>query len=53
MAVGHTTAHGMNSMRDSVFIDTNILLYAYDRDAGIKHKIAKGLMRQCWDKLLV
>ncbi len=26
----------MNSIRDSAFIDTNILLYAYDRDAGVK-----------------
>jgi len=37
-------------MKDSVFIDTNILLYAYDREAGVKYKIAKKLIRQCWEK---
>lgn len=52
MAVGHITAHGMSSMNDSVFIDTNILLYAYDRDAGVKHEIARKLMRQCWEKAI-
>jgi predicted nucleic acid-binding protein len=35
-------------MSDKVFIDTNILLYAYDRDAGDKHEIARELIRRCW-----
>lgn len=42
--------HGMNSMSDDVFIDTNILLYAYDRDAGAKHEIARAVVRQCWEQ---
>jgi predicted nucleic acid-binding protein len=36
-------------MSDKVFIDTNILLYAYDRDAGTKHEIARELIRRCWE----
>ncbi len=36
-------------MSDKVFIDTNILLYAYDRDAGAKHEIARELIRRCWE----
>ena len=30
------------------FIDTNILVYAYDVSAGNKHIIAKDLVEQCW-----
>jgi predicted nucleic acid-binding protein len=37
-------------MSDKAFIDTNILLYAYDRNAGIKHKAAKTLLRWCWEE---
>lgn len=36
-------------MSDKVFIDTNILLYAYDRDAGVKHEVARELVRRCWE----
>lgn len=36
-------------MSDKVFIDTNILLYAYDRDAGAKHELARELVRRCWE----
>jgi len=31
------------------FIDTNILVYAYDRSAGRKHTAAAQLVDQCWD----
>ena len=37
-------------MSVKVFIDTNILLYAYDRDAGTKHKIAQELIQRCWEE---
>jgi len=30
------------------FIDTNILVYAYDRSAGRKHTAAAQLVEQCW-----
>jgi predicted nucleic acid-binding protein len=32
-----------------LFIDTNILVYAYDRSAGGKHRLAAQLVKQCWE----
>ncbi len=31
------------------FIDTNILVYAYDADAGTKHAKAQAILRECWE----
>jgi predicted nucleic acid-binding protein len=31
------------------FIDTNILVYAYDADAGGKHQAAQKVVRDCWE----
>lgn len=31
-----------------VFVDTNILVYAEDRDAGEKHAVARDLMADLW-----
>ena len=31
------------------FLDTNILVYAYDRSAGQKHALAGQLMEACWE----
>ncbi len=31
------------------FIDTNILVYAFDHSAGRKHEIASQLVRECWE----
>lgn len=31
-----------------VFIDSNILIYAQDADAGVKHERAQELMRKLW-----
>ena len=31
------------------FMDTNILVYAYDRSAGRKHTAAARLVEQCWE----
>lgn len=31
------------------FVDTNILLYAYDISAGSKHERARALLEQLWD----
>ena len=36
-----------------VFIDTNILFYAYDKDAGEKHAICKELVTECWKSPLL
>jgi predicted nucleic acid-binding protein len=30
------------------FVDTNVLLYAYDRDAGRKHEVAKRVLADLW-----
>ncbi len=31
------------------FVDTNILVYAYDHTAGPKHESARGIMDRLWD----
>lgn len=31
------------------FLDTNILVYAYDRSAGHKHTLAAQLVEGCWE----
>lgn len=36
------------SMSADTFVDTNILIYAYDRDAENKHDIAATLLRDLW-----
>ena len=33
------------------FIDTNVLLYGYDRDAGEKRKIAQTILSEGWEQL--
>jgi len=33
---------------DKVFVDTNVLVYAYDKDAGKKHRIAVDIMKDLW-----
>jgi predicted nucleic acid-binding protein len=35
-------------MPDKVFVDTNILLYAHDRSAGLKHERARQLIERLW-----
>ena len=42
--------HGMKFMTgDKVFLDTNIIIYAYDLSAGEKHKKAKKIFAELWD----
>ena len=36
-------------MTDKPFVDTNILIYAHDLDAGAKHKQAAELIRRLWE----
>lgn len=33
---------------DKTFVDTNVLIYAHDIDAGRKHEIAKAVLRELW-----
>jgi len=35
-------------MSDKSFVDTNVLIYAHDIDAGRKHGIAKDVLRELW-----
>lgn len=36
-------------MPDKIFVDTNILVYAHDISAGVKHKNAHNLIRELWE----
>ena len=36
-------------MTEKVFVDTNILLYAHDKDAGIKQERAAERLRELWE----
>ena len=36
---------------ETLFIDTNILVYAHDRDAGQRHQTAKTLVKKLWTEL--
>jgi predicted nucleic acid-binding protein len=33
---------------DTTFVDTNVLIYAHDIDAGRKHDVAKAVLRDLW-----
>lgn len=37
-------------MSDKIFIDTNILIYAHDKDAGEKHSTALAIIKDLWEK---
>jgi len=39
-------------MSDKSFIDTNVLIYAHDVDAGDKHVIAVGILKELWSTRL-
>ena len=36
-------------MKDRVFVDTNILIYAHDLEAGFKHDIAASILEDIWE----
>ena len=36
-------------MSDKYFVDTNVLVYAYDRSAGPKHERAQALIEELWN----
>ena len=38
----------MSGTNGKTFVDTNILIYAYDVDAGAKHTKAKALLKELW-----
>ena len=40
----------MSGTSDRTFVDTNVLIYAHDVDAGRKHEVAKQLLRTLWEE---
>ena len=36
-------------MSDRTFVDTNVLVYAHDRSAGVKHEMARELVTGLWE----
>jgi len=38
----------MSGTSGKTFVDTNVLIYAHDVDAGRKHEIAKALLHELW-----
>jgi hypothetical protein len=38
----------MGAEPDPEFVDTNVLVYAHDRSAGVKHDRAVALMERLW-----
>ena len=36
-------------MSDKCFVDTNVMVYAHDRSAGVKHKAAQTLLEELWN----
>ena len=39
----------MNGEEEKIFLDTNILVYAYQIDAGEKHEKAKKIVAECFE----
>lgn len=37
-------------MSDKIFVDTNVLIYAHDVDAGAKHEVAKSVLHGLWGR---
>jgi predicted nucleic acid-binding protein len=35
---------------DRIFVDTNILIYAYDAGAGERHRIARSVLEDLWER---
>ncbi len=37
-------------MSDKTFVDTNVLIYAHDIDAKVKHEVAKRVLGELWSQ---
>ena len=37
-------------MNGKTFVDTNVLIYAHDADAPLKHEVAKDILRNLWSQ---
>ena len=47
MAAG-SNPRATSGTSDKAFVDSNVLIYAHDVDAGRKRDVAKGLLRDLW-----
>ena len=36
-------------MKDKVFLDTNVIVYAHDQSSGEKHAVAQEIMENLWE----
>lgn len=45
---GHCQIGHRSMTDDRVFVDTNVLVYSYDSDAGIKHDVARSVLTDVW-----
>ena len=36
-------------MKDKIFLDTNVIVYAHDRSSGDKHAVAREIMDHLWE----
>jgi len=45
-----TPQHAMHYTIVKPFVDTNILLYAYDKEAGSRHAAAKAITKALWQQ---
>ncbi len=48
--LGESIGNAWIFVTDKVFVDTNILVCAHELDAGEKHRIARDLMVEMWEK---
>ncbi len=46
----HSVRHLKCIIWDNVFVDTNILIYAHDMDAGSKHDVAVSIIKNIWEE---
>jgi predicted nucleic acid-binding protein len=47
LAVG-SKPRATSGTSDKTFVDSNVLIYAHDVDAGRRHEVAKALLRDLW-----
>ena len=43
-----STPRATSGTSDRAFVDSNVLIYAHDVDAGRKHDVARALLRDLW-----
>lgn len=49
LAAGRCLIERLSMSGERVFVDTNVLVYSYDIDAGAKHDAARRVLRELWE----